>query len=294
MTRVFAVVAVLVLIYTAIFSMPLDYPAGQVFTIEPGASVGEVADALVQQNAIHAAPAFVAVVHVMGGVVQAGPYALTPADTPLLAYRMARGAHGLAPQRITVREGMSVREIEALVGVDLPAHEEGYLFPDTYFVLAGASADEIVRIMRTRYNEQLAPLRTQIEASGRSEEEVIIMASLIQKEARQYETMRLVSGILWKRLAIGMPLQVDAVFGYINNRPTYSPSFADLEIDSPYNTYKYAGLPPGPIGNPGLDAIRAALDPEASPYLYYLTGADGTMHYARTFAEHVANRVHLR
>ncbi len=91
-----------------------------------------------------------------------------------------------------------------------------------------------------------------------------------------------------------MPLQVDAVFGYIFGKPTFHPTFEDLEIDSPYNTYKYRGLPPGPIGNPGLNAIKAALDPEPSPYLYYLTGKDGTMHYARTFEQHIDNRKYLR
>jgi UPF0755 protein len=103
-----------------------------------------------------------------------------------------------------------------------------------------------------------------------------------------------VAGILWKRIEIGMPLQVDAVFGFIYGKPTFSPTFDELEVDSPYNTYKNKGLPPGPIGNPGLDSIRAALEPVSSPYLYYLTGVDGTMHYSRTFEQHVANRRFLR
>ena len=120
------------------------------------------------------------------------------------------------------------------------------------------------------------------------------MASILQKEVRQPDTMKMVSGILWKRLSIGMALQVDAVFGYIFNKPTYSPSLDDLAVDSLYNTYKYRGLPPGPISNPGLDAIEAALTPTPSKYLYYLTGKDGTMHYATTFEQHIDNRKYLR
>jgi UPF0755 protein len=87
-----------------------------------------------------------------------------------------------------------------------------------------------------------------------------------------------------------MPLQVDAVFGYINNRDTYSPSYADLKIDSPYNTYTHTGLPPGPICNPGLVSILAALHPTVTKYLYYLTDRNGVMHYATTFAEHQTNQ----
>ncbi len=99
----------------------------------------------------------------------------------------------------------------------------------------------------------------------------------------------MVSGILWNRIRRGMPLQVDAVFGYIYGRTTYSPSFADLKIDSPYNTYKYPGLPAGPICNPSLSAIDAALHPAKTKYLYYLTGRDGQMRYATTYEGHRSN-----
>ena len=140
--------------------------------------------------------------------------------------------------------------------------------------------------MRSTFDEKtkdIAPTR-----------DVIIMASMLEKEARQLETRRVIAGILWKRLERGMPLQVDAVFGYILDRDTFSPSLNDLSINSPYNTYTHTGLPPGPIGNPGLESLDAALHPVETPYWYYLTGADGTMHYARTFAEHVANRKYLK
>ena len=116
------------------------------------------------------------------------------------------------------------------------------------------------------------------------------MASLVEKEARTIASRRLVAGILWNRLELGMPLQVDAVFGYIFNRETYSPSFADLTTESPYNLYLHKGLPPGPINNPGLDALGATLNPTKTDYLYYLTGTDNLMHYATTYAGHLANQ----
>ncbi len=116
------------------------------------------------------------------------------------------------------------------------------------------------------------------------------MASLLEKETKADEDRRIVSGILWHRIDIGMALQVDAVFGYIKGIDTYHPTAADLEIKSPYNTYLNRDLPPGPIGNPGKDALLAALMPEPSSYLYYLTDESGALHYAATFDEHKANK----
>ena len=121
-------------------------------------------------------------------------------------------------------------------------------------------------------------------------ERVVTMASILEKETKVGEDRAVVSGILWKRVSIGMALQVDAVFGYIHNTDTYHPSLDDLEVDSPYNTYRNPDLPPGPIGNPGIDALRAALSPVSSKYLYYLSGKDGTVHYAETFEGHKKNR----
>ena len=116
------------------------------------------------------------------------------------------------------------------------------------------------------------------------------MASLLEEEARQTPTRRTVAGILWKRLDLGMPLQVDATLRYLLGKSSHELTREDLEYDSPYNTYKDAGLPPGPISNPGLDAILAALRPVETAYLYFLTDSEGNIHYARTFEEHVANK----
>ena len=111
----------------------------------------------------------------------------------------------------------------------------------------------------------------------------------MEKEARTDTDRHIVAGILWNRIKLGMPLQVDAVFGYIFNRSTYSPSPVDLKVDSPYNTYTHRGLPPTPICNTGLAALEASANPAKTSYLYYLTGHDGLMHYATTYAGHQAN-----
>jgi len=118
---------------------------------------------------------------------------------------------------------------------------------------------------------------------------VINMASLLEREANTEESMKMVSGILQNRLAEGMRLQADASLEYVLNRPLGTLTAEDLEIDSPYNTYRYDGLPPTPIGNPGLTSIMAVLEPTPSDYFYYLTDEDGEFHYAKTFDEHRAN-----
>ncbi len=117
------------------------------------------------------------------------------------------------------------------------------------------------------------------------------MASLLEREARTLKEKRMISGILWNRINKNMPLQVDAVFGYIFGKPTFSPSFADLKVKSSYNTYIHRGLPPGPISNPGLDSLLAAATPTKTAYLYYLTGTNGKMYYSKTLAEHNAHSV---
>ena len=147
---------------------------------------------------------------------------------------------------------------------------EGYLFPDTYFFPPSATADSIVEMVRKNFDDKVAPLMDDMSASGHSLFEVVTMASIIEKEANDDTGRRLVSGILWRRLALKMPLQVDAA----------------------PDTYKHQGFPPEPIANPGLDALDAAIRPTKSDYLYYLTGRDGLMHYATTFTGHQANLRH--
>ena len=116
------------------------------------------------------------------------------------------------------------------------------------------------------------------------------MASIIEKEARTMETRQIIAGILWKRLELGMPLQVDVSFKYINGKTTKNLTLADLKIDSPYNSYLYKGLPPTPISNPGLDAIKAAISPTKTDYLYFLSDRKGLMHYAKTYQQHLQNK----
>lgn len=164
---------------------------------------------------------------------------------------------------------------------------EGYLFPDTYEVVKGESLEGIIKKMLSNFDVKLKKeLKEEIQKQDKSIFEIITMASLIEKEVRTIEDKKIVSGILWKRLKNGMPLQVDATISYITGKKTTSVSLQETKIDSPYNTYKNKGLPLGPIANPGLDSIIAAIYPEESDYWYYLSTPEGKTIFSRTLQEH--------
>ena len=280
---------------------PAAYPSGSLITIPSGTTIAGAGGLLKEAGALRSPLMFELAVRAGKGSIAAGTYALPERESALsLAYRLSHGKTGLAQARVTIPEGTTVaqaadilkvalRDFDTKGFIALAKQDEGYLFPDTYFFLPGTPPETAVQTMRDNFDRHIAPLETQIRAFGRSEADAVIMASLLEKEARQSETRRIVAGILWKRLAIGMPLQTDAVFGYITGTPTHSPSAAELAVDSPYNTYTYKGLPPGPIGNPGAEAIQDAVTPIKTPYLYYVTDKEGNIYYAKTYAEHLAN-----
>jgi len=172
----------------------------------------------------------------------------------------------LVPVRITIPEGYNLEDIAAKLKVFknfnrdnfLKIAKEGYLFPDTYFLTGKETEKDVVKIMEDNFKKKV----------GQIEPKILIMASLLEKESKITEERKIISGILWKRLKAGMPLQVDA------------------ELD----TYRYTELPPDPICNPGLESIEAAKNPVESEYWYYLHDKNGVIHYAKTFEEHKVNK----
>jgi UPF0755 protein len=146
---------------------------------------------------------------------------------------------------------------------------QGYLFPDTYFILPGTTPEDLVKRFSDEFDARIKTIQPQITAFGKPLRDDVILASILEREAKGKTDQQMVAGILYNRLRLGMPLQVDAAA----------------------NTYRFKGLPPSPIANPGLAAILAAINPTKTDYLYYLTGKDGTMHYAKTFEQHKANIV---
>jgi UPF0755 protein len=169
---------------------------------------------------------------------------------------------------------------------------EGYLFPDTYFVdLDTINPKSMILRMLDNFDTKLdSELRSEIAKRGYSIHQIVTMASLIEKESRKDEEKPIIAGILWKRLEEGMILGVDATVRFALNKWTAPLTVADLNTDSPYNTRKKGGLPPGPISNFSLSSLRAAIMPEASEYYYYLHGNDGQIRYGRTNEEHNENK----
>jgi UPF0755 protein len=172
---------------------------------------------------------------------------------------------------------------------------EGYLFPDTYRFAYDASAEDIARIMLDNMAEQVNDAgRPNGDAAEMTIHEILTLASIIEREVRQPSTMKNVADIFLKRLDIGMALQADSTVNYVieGDSPSITLDQRD-NTESPYNTYKYPGLPPGPISAPSANAIDAVLNPTANNYLYFLTTDDGEIYYAETHDEHVRNKAFL-
>lgn len=169
---------------------------------------------------------------------------------------------------------------------------EGYLFPDTYRIHADDTPEDVIKRQLRTFEQKVMPILTKdaLVQSGRTLDEIIIMASIIEREVISDKDMAMVSGVLWKRNDEGMGLDADATVRYAINKWDGALTIQDLAVDSPYNTRKYRGLPPGPISNPGLRAIQAALQPEESEYYYYLSTPEGETIFSKTNDEHNINK----
>lgn len=164
---------------------------------------------------------------------------------------------------------------------------EGYLFPDTYAITEGEKLEDIVKRILQNFDAKFtSELREKATQQGKSIFEIITMASLLEKEVKTYEDKQKVAGVLQKRMNAGMALQVDATVNYVTGKTDASVLLQDADINSPFNTYKYTGLPLGPIANPGSESIEAALNPIENSYWYYLSTPEGETIFSRTLQEH--------
>jgi UPF0755 protein len=299
-----AVIVVFAICYWLLISAPVGFPSGKIIPIPVGASLLKASEILEQSSAIRSPLLFRLAVRFLGGSkgVKAGDYLFEkPQNVVTIAKRLTEGERGFAPVVVLIPEGTSVRQIADILASKLPDFDkkeflkiaqgrEGYLFPDTYNFAFDAAPKAVLDAFLSNFDKRIEMLQNEIKSFGRPLADVISMASIVEEEGRITETRRTIAGILWKRLDIGMPLQTDSAFQYVNGKTTFELATSDLAIDSPYNTYLYKGLPPTPITNPGLDAILAAITPLKTPYLYYLTDKDGKMHYAVTYEEHLLNK----
>ncbi|MDO8261489.1 MAG: endolytic transglycosylase MltG, partial [Candidatus Magasanikbacteria bacterium] len=177
---------------------------------------------------------------------------------------------------------------------DKPSYRglEGFLFPDTYRIFVDATADEVIRKMLNNFDAKLTPeMRAEIEKQGKTVYEIVTMASIVQKEVRNEKDMKIVSGIFWNRIKNGQALESCATLAYVLGENKKQYTYEDTRVESPYNCYINRGLPPGPIANPGIKAIEAAIYPEDTNYNYFLSSFEtGETIYSRTFEEHVRNK----
>lgn len=178
---------------------------------------------------------------------------------------------------------------EALQHKDIKYAAEGFLFPDTYDFDRGYTAKQIMEIMVNNFDKKITPqMREQAQAENLSIYELINMASLVEKEAKFEEDRPIIADVFFKRLAQGMMLQSDATIQYALSEHKEEFSIEDTKHDSPYNTYQHEGLPPGPIGNPGIASINAVLNPAHTDYMYFVADSEGHNHYSVTYDEHLA------
>ncbi len=254
--------------------------------------------------------------------LQAGSYALSPSMTishmvDFFVVGKIKGNEIL----ITIPEGFSNEEIDKrlaekdfinegefinfdkILNLDLLKYNflndkplnfslQGYYFPDTYKYYDDSSIEDIVKKMFDNFDLKLTnDLREEIKKQNKTIFEVIVLASIVEKEAGHKDDMKKISSVFQNRLEIGKALESDATINYITNSGRAQSTYEDLKVESPYNTYKYSGLPPGPISNPGIDAIKAVIYYEKTDYFYFLTKKDDNMAvFSKTYQEHLKNK----
>jgi UPF0755 protein len=282
---------------------PVKFLVGVPIVIEPGTSMKEAIAQVKKHDLVHSEIALylVLMLKYSDNSIKASTYIF---DRPLslseLAYELTQGDHRSDLIKITNTEGETAATIakraeetlskfEAKTFLTLAKTSEGKLFPETYYIPKDYSEAEYLNLLTATFDEKISTLETEIINHPLTLEEIIILASILEREANTKESKRIVSGILQKRLDISMPLQVDASLEYILDKPLSELTAEDLDTESPYNTYLNYGLPPTPIGNPGLESIEAVLNPEKSDYLFYITGDDGKFYYAKNFDAHRNN-----
>lgn len=311
------IVAVVVVgILLAFYSLVLFWPQGNPYdsvkvTIPKGASLKEVSASLQDKNVIRNERSFLLAVKTLGYEkdIPAGRFKLVKASTNFdIIDQLVNGIH--VNKRVTILEGWTItviaKELEEKLGMDPQAFEdacqnklllwkwgiegesvEGYLFPDTYRFSEDETPQEIIGRMVEEYKKNVTDdLRQEMVDKRITETEVLILASIIEGEAIHDQERSIISGVYHNRLRMGMRLQADPTIQYIVEGAPRRLLNKDLKIESPYNTYLHYGLPPGPINNPGIESIRAALNPAETDYLYFVAKGDGYHTFSKTKEAH--------
>lgn len=301
--------------------VPVGKGEAKVIVISPGESTRMVAAMLKQEGLIRNETAFLALAWVTRRYrcMQSGGHRLAPSmSTAEILDAVCRGTRR-AWRWLAIPEGYTLRQVAAAVdeaalatkeeflraararydpGFPLPKLGlEGYLLPETYRIDYGAQARQIVSQMLQQFRETVWEdlLHEQPSHQGRSLPDIITLASLVEAEAKLDRERPVIAGVLMNRLRLGQKLECDATVQYaLGADRKQRLLYKDLEVESEYNTYLHEGLPPGPICNPGVASIKAAMEPASVLYLYYVARADGSHSFSRTFAEHTAAIARIR
>lgn len=295
---------IVIILYGIFLGAPRRFPVNDMVVIPKGVSVLGAGKILKDRHIISYPSLFsigVKIFHPENTVV-AGGYLFAKKENLLsVVKRLTKGDHKLNVIKVTFPEGINVKEMAKICKELLPLCNEeefikgaspfeGYLYPDTYFFLQSTETNEVIEIMRQTFDQRISALESEIKAFGKPQKDILIMASILEEEAQNFENRKAVASILWKRLTIGMLLQVDATLQYATGKNTYQLTTKDLATSTPYNSYKNLGLPPTPISNPGIDSIKAALSAVPTKYLYYLTDRAGNFYFAETHDKHIENK----
>lgn len=307
-------------------SMPSKNSEETLVVVKSGDSVDNVSALLKERKLISSQIIFKAYLFITGRVdkIQPGEYYFKQTNTQKVADKITESGLAKNELSVTFLEGWSKEEMAdyleknglafkdnflALTGstdtrsflpdkkydflADKPitANLEGYLFPDTYRIYEDASAQEIIDKMLTNFGSKITPEMKETLASQEiTIYEALTLASIVEKEAQTKDDKKTIAGIFFNRLRLGKKMESDATVNFITGKKTTQPSLADLAVDNLYNTYIYSGLPPGPICNPGLDAIEAAIYPQKTDYLFFLNTPAGNVIFSKTGEEHLANK----
>lgn len=273
----------------------------KMFIIQKGEGVRSIASNLKKEGFIRDQVVFFLLVKQLGieKKIQAGSYRLSPSqNAEAIAKNLTIGTQDIW---VTIPEGKRAEEIANILKDNLPSYDEswreqlisseGYLFPDTYLFPKEATIDMVISTMRKTFDQRYKDVTSN---TNLTQEEIVILASMIEREARHAEDRPLISSVIHNRLDLGMALQIDATIQYakgkVGNNWWARVTAAEYKsVISPYNTYLQPGLPPDPIANPGLSALKAAANPADTNYLYYITDQSGTNRYAKTNEEHLNN-----
>jgi UPF0755 protein len=275
------------------------------FEVAKGEGVKSVVTHLSQEGIIRSSTAFYILIKSMGidKSIQAGDYRLSKSmDARTVAKELT---HGVVDVWLTTLEGWRIEEIATTLAknFDIPEKEflsyakEGYMFPDTYQVSKDATAAAIASLFLDTFNKKITPqMHADAQKSGLTIDQVVVLASIVEREGHNDEDRPVIAGILLNRLKKDWPLQTDATIQYALGYQPQEKSWwkkilteDDMKIKSPYNTYLHTGLPPGPISNPGISSLQAVIYPKQTEYMYYLHDTKGNVYYAKTQEDHDQN-----